>query len=113
MEAGDVESVIRDPKHPYTQLLVGSIPWPDPNRAWGEMEAVFPKAATYDPHATGCKFAPRCPFAFEPCSKERPHLYKVDGTRVAACYLYQSGETLAGDNLGELFPQIAVEEMAD
>jgi peptide/nickel transport system ATP-binding protein len=113
MEAGDVETVIRDPKHPYTQLLVGSIPWPDPNRAWGEMEAVFPKAATYDPHAAGCKFAPRCPFAFEPCSGERPHLYKVDGTRVAACYLYQSGETLAGDNLGELFPKIAEEEMID
>ena len=71
-------------------------------RAWGETEAVFPKATTYDPRAPGCKFAPRCPFAFEPCSKERPHLYKMDGNRVAACYLYQSGETLAGDNLAEL-----------
>jgi len=109
MEAGDAELVIREPKHPYTQLLVGSIPWPDPNRAWGETEAVFPKATTYDPHAAGCKFAPRCPFAFEPCSVERPHLYKVDGTRVAACYLYQGGETLHGDNLGELFPKIAAE----
>jgi oligopeptide/dipeptide ABC transporter ATP-binding protein len=106
MEAGDAESVIREPKHPYTQLLVGSIPWPDPNRAWGETEAVFPKATTYDPRAPGCKFAPRCPFAFEPCSKERPHLYKVEESRVAACYLYQNGETLAGDNLGELFPKM-------
>ena len=29
MEAGDVETIITQPKHPYTQLLVGSIPWPD------------------------------------------------------------------------------------
>ena len=113
MEAGDVESVIRDPQHPYTQLLVGSIPWPDPNRAWGEMEAVFPKAATYDPRAEGCKFAPRCPFAFEPCSKERPPLFRLEDGRVAACYRYQTGETLSGDNLGDLFPRKSAPVVAD
>ena len=34
MEAGDVEQVIRQPKHPYTKLLVNSIPWPDPDQLW-------------------------------------------------------------------------------
>ena len=35
VEAGDAEVVIKDPKHPYTRLLVDSIPWPDPDQAWG------------------------------------------------------------------------------
>ncbi len=35
VEAGVPETVIDDPQHPYTRLLVDSIPWPDPNRHWG------------------------------------------------------------------------------
>ena len=38
-EAGDVEKVVGDPKHPYTRLLIGSIPYPDPDRAWKGEEA--------------------------------------------------------------------------
>src|SRR5919197_4266613 len=33
-EAGDVELVVKQPRHPYTQLLIGSIPLPDPDRPW-------------------------------------------------------------------------------
>jgi peptide/nickel transport system ATP-binding protein len=36
VEFGDVEDVIKRPKHEYTRLLVDSIPWPDPDRRWGE-----------------------------------------------------------------------------
>jgi len=36
VESGDVESVIRNPQHNYTRLLVDSIPWPDLNKKWGE-----------------------------------------------------------------------------
>jgi oligopeptide/dipeptide ABC transporter ATP-binding protein len=105
MEAGDVDSIIKEPQHPYTQLLVGSIPWPDPSRAWGETETVFPKGTAFDESASGCKFAPRCPFAFEPCTRERPPLYQVNGSRAAACYLYKSAETVAQEDLGALFPR--------
>jgi peptide/nickel transport system ATP-binding protein len=40
VEAGDPEVVIKDPEHPYTRLLVDSIPWPDPKRHWGSEEAI-------------------------------------------------------------------------
>ncbi len=105
MEAGDVEKIIRDPQHPYTQLLVGSIPWPDPNRAWGDTEHVFPKSTGFDEEAPGCKFVPRCPFVFEPCNKERPPLFRLGDGRVASCYRYQTGETMSRDDLGTLFPR--------
>jgi ABC-type oligopeptide transport system ATPase subunit len=36
VEAGDPEQVIKHPQHPYTRLLIGSIPLPDPNHPWGE-----------------------------------------------------------------------------
>jgi len=36
VEKGDVETVIRNPKHAYTRLLVDSIPWPDLNKKWGD-----------------------------------------------------------------------------
>jgi peptide/nickel transport system ATP-binding protein len=40
VEAGDADTVIKRPEHPYTRLLVGSIPWPDPDRHWqGDDEA--------------------------------------------------------------------------
>jgi hypothetical protein len=84
---------------------VGSIPWPDPNRAWGDTEHVFPKGAAFDEHATGCKFAPRCPFVFEPCTRERPPLYRVNGDRAASCYLYQTGHTVTRQDLMTLFPK--------
>ncbi len=36
MEAGDVDTVIKDPQHPYTRLLVDSIPWPNLDQRWGK-----------------------------------------------------------------------------
>ena len=103
MEAGDVDLVIREPKHPYTQLLVGSIPWPDPNILWGDVEILTPKEATSDGTEQGCKFVDRCPRAFSPCYKARPPLFRTENLRAAACYLYESGETVARENLGTLF----------
>ncbi len=40
---GNVDMVIRDPKHPYTKLLVSSIPWPDPDLVWGGAEDMIQK----------------------------------------------------------------------
>jgi len=105
MEAGDVDPIIKNPKHPYTQLLVGSIPWPDPTLPWGDTEAEFPKSAEFDERAPGCKFAPRCPFVFERCTKERPGLFRLEDGRAASCFLYQGGDTLARDELMTLFPK--------
>jgi peptide/nickel transport system ATP-binding protein len=48
VEAGDAETVIKDPLHPYTRLLVGSIPWPDPDRHWGGDEQAEAELAERD-----------------------------------------------------------------
>ncbi|HEX9017996.1 MAG TPA: ABC transporter ATP-binding protein [Anaerolineaceae bacterium] len=102
MEAGDVEKVIRDPQHPYTSLLVNSIPWPDPNMLWGgEAQETSRKIV----NNVGCKFASRCPKAFEKCTQAPPPLYRVNESQVAACYLYDGREILDRKNLTQLFPK--------
>jgi oligopeptide/dipeptide ABC transporter ATP-binding protein len=110
-EVGDVEKVVGDPMHPYTRLLVGSVPLPDPDKAWhGEPppSAEAQKAAA-KPH-DGCAFAARCPDAMAICREERPPLFQIDEHRAAACYLYLGKPEVPHDELGRVMvlPQVAV-----
>lgn len=101
MEAGNVDSIIKNPQHPYTQLLIDSIPWPDLQRQWGEQEIIIPDGT--ETLGQGCKFANRCPHVMPVCREARPPLFQVDAGRVAACYLYEDNSTLAREDVGELF----------
>jgi oligopeptide/dipeptide ABC transporter ATP-binding protein len=102
MEAGDVEKVIRDPQHPYTRLLVNSIPWPDPKMLWGKSAE---EANRKYPNNQGCRFAPRCPSAFDQCIKAPPPIYRYSESQVAACYLFQGKEQMDKKELSSLFPK--------
>ena len=46
VESGDPEQVVKHPEHPYTRLLISSIPQPDPERPWGDDEVVVDGAGT-------------------------------------------------------------------
>lgn len=87
-ESGDVEYVIKAPKHPYTQLLVNSIPWPDLNRQWGAAEVKLAKGDNKLVTSTGCKFADRCPYVMPVCGAHPPVSTPIRDGQVAACYLY-------------------------
>jgi peptide/nickel transport system ATP-binding protein len=102
MEAGDVDRVITEPKHPYTQLLIDSIPWPDLTRQWGQQEIITEETGQ-GVVRTGCKFANRCPHVMEKCRVNPPPLYQPDTHHVASCYLYDTQPVLPGEELGTLF----------
>jgi oligopeptide/dipeptide ABC transporter ATP-binding protein len=102
MEAGDVDTVIKNPQHPYTRLLIDSIPWPDLNRRWGETE-IKARESEMDDQSTGCKFLARCPFAMEQC-KIPPPLFRLNGHQAASCYLHEQHPQLAAERLSELLP---------
>jgi peptide/nickel transport system ATP-binding protein len=102
MEAGDVDAVIKDPQHPYTRLLIDSIPWPDINRRWGETE-IKAKESDQDDYGTGCKFLARCPFAMDQC-KNPPPLFRLNGHQAASCYLHQQHPQFEAARLSELLP---------
>lgn len=103
MEAGDVDKVISEPSHPYTQLLIDSIPWPDLQRQWGQQEVVGMDEDTSVASQVGCKFAGRCPHVMERCKQAPPPLYQTAGKRVSACYLYDTEPVLPGEELGAIF----------
>jgi peptide/nickel transport system ATP-binding protein len=90
-ERGDTVQVIENPKHPYVQLLINSIPVPDPKIRWGGDTV----ATSVDDEQmrvnieSGCRFYPRCPHRMDKCLTAQPPLYVVgSGRHDAACYLY-------------------------
>lgn len=98
VEAGDVEHVINDPQHPYTQLLMRSIPMPDPKRRWGEMRNLGEPPYSGTQIMQGiCPFVNRCPDALDRCTRELPEYYVLDQHRFARCFLHQDAE-MAGDS---------------
>ncbi len=103
MEAGDVETVIKEPKHPYTRKLVESIPWPDLDRRWGENVLPPANIAGLGPNR-GCKFAPMCPFTTQECVSASPPLYRDLPRRAMSCYLHKEHPVLPPERLTELLP---------
>lgn len=104
-EVGTVERVIRDPRHPYTQLLVSSIPVPDRRRRWGEDAPTDSdtSAAPAGAHL-GCPFAPRCPAVMDICRQNPPPLFMPDAHRAASCFLYRDAAVLDTADVTRVFP---------
>jgi peptide/nickel transport system ATP-binding protein len=100
-EAGDVELVVREPRHPYTQLLINSVPQPNPRHHWGSVEVR--SEGSSDVRHSACTFADRCPYVMDQCRQSPPPLFRVDPARAAACFLYKgTAEALPLEELGEV-----------
>jgi peptide/nickel transport system ATP-binding protein len=101
-EAGSVERVIRNPQHPYTKLLVSSIPVTDRTKRWGEDDLPIPEASV-GRVTQGCRFAPRCPYVMDECWDTIPPLFRIDPDRAATCFLYKEHEAIPSEGIGEVF----------
>jgi len=105
-EAGPARGVIREPRHPYTQLLVGSIPSPDPDQRWGNEVAGSAVEGAEATVRQGCRFAPRCPHVMPICRETAPPLFQVGDTAVA-CYLMRDAPEVPGGDLTAVLRGIA------
>jgi oligopeptide/dipeptide ABC transporter ATP-binding protein len=101
-EAGDVEQVVPQPKHPYTQLLISSIPLPNPKRRWGAEGTQAETGAGQRAPKQGCKFANRCPYVMDVCRSAAPPLFQMDANRAAACYLYETAPSLTNEAMADV-----------
>ncbi len=92
-ERGLTTEVIDRPHHPYVQLLVDSVPEPNPDLKW-DMDIELPSEEVMRSAAnSGCRFYPRCPQRMDRCLEAQPPLYIVgEGKHEAACYLYEQHE---------------------
>jgi oligopeptide/dipeptide ABC transporter ATP-binding protein len=104
VEAGSVEKVIQAPKHPYTQLLISSIPLPDIDARWVDLDNDQDPALLFSKReTTGCRFAPRCPHAMEKCWSTHPGIYLPDEHRSVSCFLYEDQPELESADLADVF----------
>jgi peptide/nickel transport system ATP-binding protein len=89
-EKGNTTTVIENPKHPYVQLLIDSIPVPDPDIKWGSDVKLPSEEELRSKVNSGCRFYPRCPHHMDRCLTKQPPLYPIDDAKQheTACYLY-------------------------
>ncbi|NLJ25105.1 MAG: ABC transporter ATP-binding protein [Firmicutes bacterium] len=86
VELGPVNTVLVEPKHPYTRVLKDSVPEPDPSNKWsGRIK--LSGFEERDFMRKGCKFAGRCPEVKAICEEEDPPMVAI-GSGMVKCHLY-------------------------
>ena len=88
VEMGDTRTVFFRPKHPYTRMLLDTIP--DLGMSGRQRTPVGGEVPSPLNPPSGCAFHPRCPFANERCKVERPENFPIEGGWVA-CHGIQEG----------------------
>ncbi len=93
VEEADTKTLFADPKHPYTQGLIGSIPLAGARREW--LDVIPGRVPNLIDLPGGCRFAPRCRAREEAgltmCTEQRPDLTAVNDEHTVRCFLYQEG----------------------
>lgn len=85
MEVSKVREMFTDPRHPYAQALINSLPNLDNKGVFQGIPGLAPALLRLP---DGCAFHPRCPHVMQVCKTIRPKLIAVENGRRVACYLY-------------------------
>jgi peptide/nickel transport system ATP-binding protein len=89
VEEAETVDIFENPRHPYTQYLINSLP------RFGD-KAVRESAPGSPPSLvdlpSGCPFHPRCPYALEICTEDMPNFINLDTNHRVACWLVGEGE---------------------
>jgi len=87
VELADAKTIIRSPKHPYTQALISAVPEVDPDTKPQRIRLPGDVPSPIDPPA-GCGFHPRCPIAEKPlCETQIPLLREISSGHCVSCHL--------------------------
>ena len=86
VEVGPVRDIFKDPLHPYTQLLIGSLPTLQSKEMFKGIPGLTPSLLNPPP---GCMFHARCPKAMAHCAVKVPPLVEIKPERWVACHLYE------------------------
>jgi len=105
VERGDSTSVYENPAHPYSEMLISSIPVPNPieQAARRDLRKTFidaepPSPANLPP---GCPFENRCPVAMDICREEMPAITPAHNGGTVRCHLHTAGPELGGESVVE------------
>lgn len=84
VEEADTRTILKNPRHPYTQYLIKSLPRLDDRL---ERVSIPGRPPALDNPPSGCRFHPRCPLAMEKCRTIDPEMIEVRPGHRAACHL--------------------------
>jgi oligopeptide/dipeptide ABC transporter ATP-binding protein len=102
VETGPSDRVCEGPRHPYTELLLASIPDPDPivqplkSERRRELTVGGELGASGNAPEQGCPFASRCPHVLDVCHTEFPEPFPIAGGGEVRCHLHTTGPELEG-----------------
>jgi peptide/nickel transport system ATP-binding protein len=85
MEVGGIRDIFAEPLHPYTLLLIKSLPILENKGVFSGIPGITP--SLLDPPA-GCVFHTRCPYAMDICAQETPVYEQIRPNRWIACHLH-------------------------
>jgi peptide/nickel transport system ATP-binding protein len=85
-EISEADELYAHPAHPYTELLLGSSPVPDPAVNVDDIRVIEGELPSPINPPSGCRFRTRCPFADEVCAAEEPQLRRVGEDHFVACH---------------------------
>lgn len=84
LEYGEIGSVFRNPRHPYTKGLISSFPSIKASRR--ELTSISGAPPNLLNPPSGCRFHPRCPYADESCKTEEPKMENISDRHHVACH---------------------------
>ncbi|WP_088052535.1 ABC transporter ATP-binding protein [Virgibacillus dakarensis] len=90
VEEGDVYSIFKNPKHPYTKGLLNSTP--NINLVTDKLESIKGTVPPPNQLPSGCAFHPRCEFATEECKTHEPPMFHIDENYLVKCWLHKEIE---------------------
>jgi len=102
VEEGPVETVLQDPRHPYTVGLLRCIPRGGVRKDHGRLDTIPGFLPSLGEGLEGCVFADRCAFADERCRTEEPELEPVGAGHVARCYHHERSQELPREETADL-----------
>ncbi|WP_416731918.1 ABC transporter ATP-binding protein [Fictibacillus sp. JL2B1089] len=89
IEEGRVEEIFENPQHPYTKGLLASVPNVDDPEF--DLKPIAGSMPMLNEQISGCRFHPRCPYAFDKCMEKSPKTFHVTDKQSVRCWLQEEG----------------------
>jgi len=86
VETGTTERIFNDPRHPYTEALLESVPRANLAESQKRVDPIPGDVPSPRDPPSGCRFHTRCPYGREVCKRETPEFYPTDGDGESACF---------------------------